>query len=80
MLTDQIKELVASGIPGSRVNVETDGYKYHVVVVAEQFRGLSPVKKQQTVYACINHLIADGTLHAVTMQTLTPEEWQSKQA
>ncbi len=80
MLTDQIKGLIETGMPGSEVRVETDGYKYHAVVIADVFQGLSPVKRQQAVYGCINHLIADGTLHAVTMQTFTPDEWQQRQA
>ncbi len=47
-----------------------------LTIVSEAFAGLSPVKKQQLVYQCLNPLIADGTLHAVNMKTLTPEEWE----
>lgn len=79
MLTEQIKELITNGLPGSQVFVETDGYHYKVIVVSAQFEGLTRVKRSQAVYACIGHLINDGTLHSVPMETHTPEEWQSKQ-
>jgi acid stress-induced BolA-like protein IbaG/YrbA len=80
VLTEQIKRLVEAGLPDCEIRVETDGYKYHVVAIGDHFAGLSPVKRQQAVYGCITHLIADGTLHAVTMQTFTRDEWQHRQA
>lgn len=79
MLVDQIKELILSGLPGAEVQVETDGYHYQVRVISDRFEGLSLVKRQQAVYACIGHLINDGTLHSVPMKTYTPGEWQSLQ-
>jgi acid stress-induced BolA-like protein IbaG/YrbA len=33
------------------------------------------VKKQQTVYAPLMELIADNRIHAVSIKTYTPQEW-----
>jgi acid stress-induced BolA-like protein IbaG/YrbA len=30
------------------------------------------------VYACVNHWLESGELHAVTMQTWTPDEFSSQ--
>ena len=38
-----------------------------------------PVQRQQMVYSGINDLIADGSLHAVNIQTYTSEEFSGKE-
>ncbi|QFT56017.1 BolA family protein [Microbulbifer sp. THAF38] len=74
MQPDEIKALIEGHIPESNVDVAFEGSHLMVTVVSSAFEGLSRLKKQQLVYAALNDKIADGTLHAVQMQTLTPEE------
>jgi acid stress-induced BolA-like protein IbaG/YrbA len=76
MNAEQIKSLLEAGIPGAEVQVQGDGSKYQVIVVSERFASLRPVAKQQLVYGPLNEHIASGAIHAVSMQTLTPEEWR----
>ena len=78
MDADSIKQLIVDGIEGAEVHVQLDGNKCHVVVVSATFDGVRAVKKQQMVYGCLNVLISSGELHAVTMQTLTPAEWEQQ--
>lgn len=78
MQPDQIKQVLESSLNAQHVAVEIDGSHVKVVVVSEQFDGLSPVKKQQLVYACLQDAIASGAIHAVHMQTLTPAQWASQ--
>lgn len=73
-----IKQRIEDGIENAEVHVQLEGNKCHVVVVSEVFEGMRSVKKQQTVYGCLNDLISSGALHAVTMQTLTPAEWEQQ--
>ena len=80
MTPQDIQALIAQGIPGATVQVQgDDGRHFSATVVSESFAGLSPVKKQQLVYATINPQIASGAIHAITLQTLTPAEWEKKQ-
>lgn len=72
----QIKQLLLSRLPDCDVEVTGDGRHFDILVVGEVFAGLSPVKKQQLVYAALQAEIADGAIHAVNMRTLTPAEWQ----
>lgn len=65
---------VRSSIDGAEVVVDTDGYYYNFAVVSTSFEGLNQVKRQQMVYAALNDLIADGSLHAVNIKTRTPSE------
>ncbi|MFS1522541.1 BolA family protein [Microbulbifer sp. 2304DJ12-6] len=74
MQPDEIKALIEGHIPESAVNVAFEGSHLVVTVVSSAFEGLTRLKKQQLVYAALSEKIADGTLHAVQMQTLTPEE------
>jgi len=74
---EAVKNLLQERIATEHVEVEGDGRHFNVLVVSGEFAGLSPVKKQQVVYAALNSEIASGDIHAVNMKTLTPEEWQS---
>ena len=74
MQPDEIKSLIEGHIPDSHADVAFEGSHLMVTVVSDAFAGLSRLKKQQLVYAALGDKIADGTLHAVQMQTLTPEE------
>ncbi|MBR9910539.1 MAG: BolA/IbaG family iron-sulfur metabolism protein [Gammaproteobacteria bacterium] len=75
MSPEQIKELLQAQIADAEVEVNVDGSHVNLVVVSPAFEGLSPVKKQQLVYAVLQEQIASGTIHAVNMKTYTPEQW-----
>lgn len=48
---------------------------FRLLVVSNAFEGLSAVKRQQRIYGILADELA-GEVHALTMQTLTPEQWQ----
>lgn len=50
---------------------------YEALIVAGAFSGLARVKRHQLVYAALGELML-GPVHALTMQTLTPEEWEAR--
>jgi len=79
MQPEQIQALLQDKIEGSQVDVNVDGSHVNVVVVSPVFEGLSPVKKQQLVYAVLSEQIASGVIHAVNMKTYTPEQWAKVQ-
>ncbi len=58
------------------IRVQGEGNKISVLIVSPVFAGLRPVQKQQKIYGCMQDWISSGELHAVTMQTLTPDEWK----
>lgn len=73
-----IEQVLKDALSAEHVLVGGDGRHFEIIVVSSQFDGQRPVKKQQMVYAVLNEKIADGTIHAVMMQTLTPAEWQAR--
>ena len=45
---------------------------FRIVVVSEQFIGQSRIKRQRAVNQCLSDILS--VIHALAMQTLTPEE------
>jgi acid stress-induced BolA-like protein IbaG/YrbA len=78
MQADDVKALLVKGLADCEFTVGGDGSHFDIVAVGEVFAGLRPVQKQQLVYAALNEQIADGTIHAVNIQTFTPAEWQAR--
>lgn len=74
MQSNEIKSLLEEQIPDSRVEASFEGSHLKLKVVSPAFHGLSRLKKQQLVYGVLSDKIADGTLHAIQMTTLTPDE------
>lgn len=72
---DEVKAILIEAIPDAKVIIDGDGYHYQALVISEQFEGMSKLKRQQLVYAALGKQIASGELHALTMKTMTPEEW-----
>ena len=70
----QLEAEMRSVLGAETVELQQDGNRLAVRVVAACFVGLNRVKRQQKVYAFLNDFISDGTLHAVSIKALTPEE------
>ncbi|OCG06647.1 hypothetical protein A9G13_10330 [Gilliamella sp. wkB178] len=53
-----------------------DDSHFQVIAVGELFADLSRVKKQQIIYAPLAEFINDNRIHALSIKTYTPTEWQ----
>lgn len=74
MDAQQVQNLIQASIPDAKVTVSGGEGKFEATVVSSAFEGLMPVKRHQLVYATVRKQIADGSLHALTIRPLTPEE------
>ena len=74
MSTTDIDRLIDAAIPAARIDVQGEGGKYQVRVIAADFAGLNRVKRQQLIYRVLNEHIQSGAIHAVSMLLQTPEE------
>ena len=74
-MLNEIQACVQAHFGDAQVNVEEQGGHYTITVVTEAMSGLSPVKRQQAVYAPLSDMIADGRLHAVNIRSYTPDEY-----
>ena len=73
-MKESITGLVQAHVENAEVEVHADGNHFQVAVTSPAFAGLSRVRRQQLVYQAIGELIRDGSVHAVTIRAVTPEE------
>ena len=76
MRNEDIKSLIEAGLQGAEVQIDgDDGVHFAARVVYAGFSGLSPVKRHQLVYQSLGDRMQQA-IHALSLQTLTPDEWQ----
>jgi BolA protein len=63
-----------SSLHEGHLGAQGGGGHFQVVVVSEQFRGLSRLAAQKIVYEALGELM-ETEIHALSMRTLTPKEW-----
>lgn len=71
-----IEQLLRQKLSLKEVYVTQEGNHFTIIAVGECFQGLSRVKQQQTVYAPLKSLIADNVMHAVSIKSFTPTQWE----
>ncbi|RUO80107.1 cell division protein BolA [Idiomarina tyrosinivorans] len=76
MEAKDIENVLRDALQLQEVRIKTDGSHAEIIAIDAQFEGLSRVKRQQLIYAPLNAFIADGSLHAVSIKTYTPEVWE----
>ena len=74
---DQIKGYLEDGLECEFVEVDGDGHHFEAVIVSSLFRGKSKVQQHQLVYRALGDRMREE-IHALSMRTLTPEEWTGK--
>ncbi|XP_077996114.1 bolA-like protein 2 [Glandiceps talaboti] len=55
------------------------GGKYVAIIVSEKFQGKSLVQRHRLVNGCLEEELKEK-IHALSMKTLTPEQWQKQQS
>ncbi len=75
----QIRLLIEQSLTDCTALIESpDGVHFSAAVISPDFAEKTRVRRQQMVYAPLNALIHDGSLHALSVKTFTPEEWRAQ--
>ena len=78
MLTpQQLHSYIAAGLHCEHLEVDGDGHHFEAIIVSSEFAGRSRVQRHQRVYAALGDRMR-AEIHALSMQTLTPDEWRSR--
>jgi acid stress-induced BolA-like protein IbaG/YrbA len=75
---EQVKKYIAKGIDCLHLDVQGDGQHFQAVIVSAAFEGKSLIERHQIVYQVLGERM-HAEIHALSMQTLTPQQWQAKQ-
>jgi acid stress-induced BolA-like protein IbaG/YrbA len=76
---ENIQRYIAAGLPCEHLAVSGDGQHFEAVIVSAQFEGKRPIQRHQMVYAVLGDRMREE-IHALSMSTLTPEEWAARGA
>jgi acid stress-induced BolA-like protein IbaG/YrbA len=71
-----VKSYIAAGLDCSHLEVEGDGQHFNAVIVSPAFSGKRLIQRHQLVYAALGDRMREE-IHALSMKTLTPEEFQT---
>ena len=75
---ESIQKNIEQGMTTSYLKVVGDGQHFDAVIVSEEFAGLSRIQRQQRVNKTLGDRMTTD-IHALSMKTYTPQEWQEKQ-
>lgn len=80
MQPEEVKQMIETGLPGAQAQVySNDGSHFEATVIGEQFAGKTLVKQHQMVYATIGDSIQSNNIHALSLKTYTPQQWETAQ-
>ena len=79
MLATEVLALLESKDTKWTFAVQGEGRNFQIEAVSADFETMTRVKRQQAVLRLIADEIAEGTLHAITIIALTPEEKSQRQ-
>ena len=74
VMPEDIKKWIEEGLEGARVEIEGDGRHFNAVIVSPVFEGRNSVQRHQLVYGVLGDKMKSD-IHALSMRTLTPEQW-----
>jgi len=73
---EQVQSYIEERLKCREVRVAGDGQHFEALIVSDTFRGKSRIQRHQLVYAALGERMREE-IHALSMRTLTPSEWQS---
>jgi acid stress-induced BolA-like protein IbaG/YrbA len=76
---ESIERSIRSGLACTHLQVQGDGAHFEAIVVSPAFAGLTRVRRHQLVYAALGDRMREE-IHALSMQTLSPDEWASRES
>ena len=67
-MEDTIEERIMSAYPDASVRVALSGRNAEIKISSVTLSALSRVQQQKKIYACIDDLISEGVIHAVSIK------------
>jgi acid stress-induced BolA-like protein IbaG/YrbA len=74
--SESIKNSIVEKIDCNHVEVTGDGRHFDALIVSDNFIGKRLIQRHQLVYASLGERMREE-IHALSMKTLTPEEFQN---
>ncbi len=73
-----IERFIAANLACEHLEVEGDGRHFFATIVSSEFEGTNRIARHQRVYRALGDRMREQ-IHALSMKTLTPAEYQGQQ-
>ena len=78
MTADELRSLIAAGLPCEHIELTGDGRHWYATIVSPEFEGKRLIQRHQRVYATLGQKMHTDEVHALSMKTYTPAEWAAQ--
>ncbi|QCI17778.1 BolA family transcriptional regulator [Buchnera aphidicola (Acyrthosiphon lactucae)] len=76
MDNQDIKSLLITKLNLENAYITGDSNHIEIIAIGDIFKGASQVKRQQIVYTPLIKIITEKHIHAVSIISYTPKEWE----
>ena len=74
---ENVKQWIEEGLTGSSARVAGDGRHFEARVVCPEFAGKSMLEQHRMVYSGLGTKM-ESEIHALSLRTFTPEQWNQQ--
>ena len=74
---EDIEGFIKAGLACEHVAVQGDGQHWEAIIVSLEFEGKNKVQQHQLVYRALGDRMRQE-IHALSMMTMTPEQWRAQ--
>jgi acid stress-induced BolA-like protein IbaG/YrbA len=72
----ELQDLIGAGLPYAHLQVQGDGRHWYATLVSAEFEGKRLIQRHQRVYATLGNRMVTDEVHALSMRTYSPTEWE----
>ncbi|CAL4043422.1 BolA family protein [Buchnera aphidicola] len=80
MYNKKIENLLMNTLSLKEIYVKGDSNLIKIIAIGEIFTGMSEVKRQQSIYTPLISYILEKKIHAVSIKSYSPKEWNKKKS
>jgi acid stress-induced BolA-like protein IbaG/YrbA len=78
MTAEELQNIISQGMSCQHIEVDGDGRHWSALIVSAEFEGKRLIARHQRVYATLGARMQTDEVHALSMKTFTPREWQEQ--
>ena len=76
MTAQELQDLIGAGLSCAHLQVQGDGRHWYATLVSAEFEGKRLIQRHQRVYATLGNRMVTDEVHAFSMRTYSPSEWE----
>ena len=73
-----LRQLITQGLVCEHLDIQGDGRHWFATIVSSDFEGKRLIQRHQQVYATLGNSLETDAVHALSMRTYTPQEWEEQ--